>query len=100
MDLGELPPHPITSLYFYAITQVFVDPPQIVVDVSAAAEVWQAALRCHKSQMKTRAYPELVTSRAQTWGASIGVEYATALWINDPLRVDSLADLGLSSRYF
>jgi bacillithiol biosynthesis deacetylase BshB1 len=100
VDLRELPPHQITSLYFYAITQVFVDPPQIVVDVSSAAEVWLAAIRCHKSQMKTRAYPELVTSRARTLGASIGVEYATGLWINDPVRVDSLSDLGLSSRYF
>ncbi len=27
-DLEDLPPHPITSLYFYAITQVFVDPPR------------------------------------------------------------------------
>jgi LmbE family N-acetylglucosaminyl deacetylase len=100
VNLRELPPHPISSLYFYAITQVFVDPPQIVVDVSSAAEVWQAAIQCHKSQMKTRAYPELVLSRARTWGASIGVEYATALWINDPVRVASLADLSLSSRYF
>ena len=100
MDLRELPPHPIASLYFYAITQVFVDPPQIIVDVSRAAEVWQAAIQCHKSQMKTRAYPELVTARGRAWGASIGVEYATALWTNDPVRIDSLADLGLSSRYF
>jgi len=50
--------------------------------------------------MKTRSYPELVTARARTLGASIGVEYATALWINDPVRIDSLAELGLSSRYF
>ena len=100
LDLRELPPHPITSLYFYAITQVFLDPPQILVDVSPAAEAWQAAIQCHKSQMKTRAYPELVLSRARTLGASIGVEYATALWLNDPARIDSLADLPLSSRYF
>ena len=100
MDLRELPAHPITSLYFYAITQVFMEPPQIVVDVSSAAETWQAAIRCHKSQMKTRAYPELVISRARTLGASIGVQYATGLWMNDPVRIDSLGDLGLSSRYF
>jgi LmbE family N-acetylglucosaminyl deacetylase len=99
-DLSELPPHQIKSLYFYVITQVFVDPPQLVLDVSAVAETWQAAVQCHKSQMKTRAYPELVMARARAWGASIGVEYATALWLNDPVRVDSLADLPLSSRYF
>ena len=36
-DLEDLPPHPITSLYFYTITQVFVDPPELVVDVSRGA---------------------------------------------------------------
>jgi len=100
VDLLALPPHPIKSMYFYAITQVRADPPQILVDVSAAAETWQAAIQCHRSQMKTRSYPDLVLARARTLGASIGVEYATALWTNDPVRIDSLADLPLSSRYF
>jgi len=63
-------------LYFYAITQVFVDPPELVVDVTAAREAWQAAIECHKSQMKTRNYLDLVMSRARTLGAAIGVEYA------------------------
>ena len=37
-DLEELPPHPITSLYYYTITQVLVDhPPELVVDVSGVA---------------------------------------------------------------
>jgi bacillithiol biosynthesis deacetylase BshB1 len=99
-DLEDLPPHPITSLYFYAITQVFVDPPELVVDVTAAREAWQAAIECHKSQMKTRNYPDLVMSRARTLGAAIGVEYAVGLWLNDPVRVGSLGELPLSSRYF
>ncbi|HEY2846108.1 MAG TPA: PIG-L family deacetylase [Bryobacteraceae bacterium] len=99
-DLEELPPHPITSLYYYAITQVLIDPPQLVVDVSGAREAWEAAIACHQSQMKTRSYPDLVLSRARAIGASIGVEYAVGLWLNDPVRVASLADLGLSSRYF
>jgi len=99
-DLEDLPPHPITSLYFYAITQVFVDPPELVVDVTAAREAWQAAIECHKSQMKTRNYLDLVMSRARTLGAAIGVEYAVGLWLNDPIRVGSLGELPLSSRYF
>src|SRR6185369_9874114 len=38
-DLEDLAPHPITSLYYYTITQVFVDPPpQLVIDVSAVRE--------------------------------------------------------------
>jgi bacillithiol biosynthesis deacetylase BshB1 len=99
-ELEELRPHPITSLYYYTITQVFIDPPQLVVDVSAAREAWEAAIQCHKSQMKTRNYLDLVMSRARTLGAAVGVEYAAGLWLNDPIRVESLGDIPLSSRYF
>jgi N-acetylglucosamine malate deacetylase 1 len=99
-DLEDLPPHPITSLYHYVITQVFVAPPELVMDVTAAREAWEAAIQCHKSQMRTRNYLDLVMSRARTLGAAIGVEYAAGLWLNDPIRVGSLGDLPLSSRYF
>lgn len=99
-DLDGLPPHQITSLYFYTITQVFVDPPELVVDVTTVREAWEAAIQCHKSQMKTRNYLDLVMSRARTIGAAIGVEYAIGLWLNDPIRIGSLGDLPLSSRYF
>jgi LmbE family N-acetylglucosaminyl deacetylase len=87
-------------LYFYTITQVFIDPPGLVVDVSPVLDAWEAAIRCHKSQMKTRNYLDLVISRARTMGAAIGVEYAVGLWPNDPIRVASLGDLPLSSRCF
>ena len=50
--------------------------------------------------MKTRNYLDLVLSRARTLGTAIGVEYAVGLWLNDPIRVGSLGDLPLSSRYF
>jgi bacillithiol biosynthesis deacetylase BshB1 len=99
-DLEELPPHPITSLYYYTITQVLIDPPELIVDVSSAREAWEAAIHCHKTQMKTRNYMDLVLARARTLGASIGVEYAAGLWLNDPIRVGSLGDILLSSRYF
>jgi bacillithiol biosynthesis deacetylase BshB1 len=99
-ELEELPPHPITSLYYYTITQVFVTPPEIVVDVTGAREAWEAAIQCHKSQMKTRNYVDLVILRARTLGAAVGVEYAAGLWLNDPIRLESLGDIPLSSRYF
>jgi LmbE family N-acetylglucosaminyl deacetylase len=99
-NLQPLPSHPIQSLYFYAITQVYVDPPQLVVDVTPAFAEWQAAMQCHGSQMKTRAYPDLVNARAKAWGAAIGVDYAVGLWLNDPIRIASLADLPLSARHF
>jgi LmbE family N-acetylglucosaminyl deacetylase len=99
-QLRGLPSHQIGSLYFYAITQVFVEPPQLVIDVSKVFAEWQAAIQCHQSQMRTRSYPDLVTSRAKTWGAAIGVDYAVGLWLNDPVRIGSLGDLPLSARYF
>ena len=99
-QLRGLPSHQIGSLYFYVITQVFVEPPQIVVDVTGVFAEWQAAIQCHRSQMRTRSYPELVISRAKAWGAAIGVDYAVGLWLNDPVRIGSLADLPLSARYF
>lgn len=98
--LLPLPAHQINSLYYYAITQVFVEPPQLVIDVSPVFAEWQKAIACHGSQMKTRAYPELVTARSRAWGQAIGVEYAVGLWLNDPVQVDLLSEMPLSSRHF
>ena len=99
-DLEDLPAHPITSLYYYNITQLLADSPHLVMDVSAVRETWEAVIQCHKTQMKTRNYLELVLSRARALGAAVGVDYAVGLWANDPIRVGSLADLRLSSRCF
>jgi len=99
--LEGLSPHVISHLYYYSITAAFEGGrPDVVIDVTPVREQWQAAIACHASQLRTRAYPELVLARARTLGASIGVEYAVGLWANDPLRLRSLADIPLSSRHF
>ena len=54
----------------------------------------------HSSQMKTKNYLNLVNSKAAYLGASVGVKYAIGLWINDPVRLNSLSDLTLSSRNY
>jgi len=100
MDLKGLDAHQIASLYFYSITQVFMPPPDIVIDVSAVEAQWDAAMNCHKSQLKTKAYPELAHARARAFGAAIGVTSATGLWASDPVRVAKLSDLTLSSRNY
>jgi LmbE family N-acetylglucosaminyl deacetylase len=92
--------HGIGCLYYYSITQVFTPPPDVVIDVSHLYDRWVQAMECHKSQMGTRGYVELVRSRAKAAGAAIGVEYAVGLWANDPIRVAALSDLTLTSRYF
>jgi N-acetylglucosamine malate deacetylase 1 len=97
----NLPPHSIGHLYYYSITHPFQTvPPNVVIDVGPVREKWEAAMACHRSQMRTRSYPELVLARARTLGLSIGVDYAIGLWANDPLRLQSLTDITLSSRYF
>jgi LmbE family N-acetylglucosaminyl deacetylase len=98
--LKDLPAHAVAHLFFYSITQLFTDPPDIVMNVSAVYDRWVQAMECHRSQMATRNYVDLVTARARATGAAIGTSYAVGLWTNDPLRVASLADLPLSARYF
>ena len=99
-ELRGLGSHRIDNLYFYAITTVLDQPPHILVDVSAVHSKWESAMRCHKTQIANKHYLDLVNSRARTLGASIGTEYAVGLWLNDPVRLDAISDLKLSSRNF
>jgi len=89
----------VGSLYYYTITQDF-GTPDIVIDIGDVVSEWEAAMRCHASQMKTRGYAELRMASARSLGLSIGVEYAAGFYSNDPVRVDALSDLSLSSRHF
>jgi LmbE family N-acetylglucosaminyl deacetylase len=99
-EIRGLPVHAIASLYYYAVTEIFTPAPDLVLDVSGVRETWVEAMRCHQSQMATRGYVELVEARARALGAAIGVEWAVGLWVNDPVRIESLDALPLSSRYF
>jgi N-acetylglucosamine malate deacetylase 1 len=99
-ELRDLPSHKIDSLYYYAITTLFHHTPDILIDVSEVHARWEEAMRCHKTQVGSRAYVDLVNARARSLGAAIGVGYAVGLWSNDPIRLSSLSDLRLSSRNF
>ncbi len=99
-NLKDLAVHPIDQLYYYNITQALGPKPDIVIDVSDVEGHWEAAIRCPKSQMKTKGYLELVQARARCLGAALGVSAALGLWVNDPVRLRSLSDLALSSRNF
>jgi N-acetylglucosamine malate deacetylase 1 len=92
-------PLAITALYYYGITKEF-GTPDLVVDISDVAQDWEAAMKCHESQMRTRSYVDLRLTGARNLGLSIGVEYAAGFYANDPVRVAALSDITLSSRHF
>lgn len=99
-ELKKLPTHRVSALYYYPSTADRGRAPDIIVDVSGVQEKWLAAMACHKSQMKTKAYANLVSLRAAALGAGAGVECAVGLWTNDPVMVDAISDLSLSSRNY
>lgn len=104
VKLKKLPPHAIEQLFFYALS-AGAEPSgavPVLVDLSEPAVVaqWRAAMEAHASQMKTRRYVELQLARARVYGLGAGLEYAQALFPNDPLVVSSLAPLGRAARSF
>lgn len=65
----------------------------VVVDVSDTIEVWEAAVRCYRSQFTGDPASETVTpdifrrrrGRAAYWGSFIGTDYGEPLWTPHPL---------------
>lgn len=98
-ELKNQPVHTIESLYFYPSSSNFNATPDIIIDVSKEYDMWVKTMSLHKSQMKTKDYLNLICSRARAYGASIGVEYATILWANDLVQVESLSDIKSSRSY-
>jgi N-acetylglucosamine malate deacetylase 1 len=103
-ELRGQPPHAIKQLFFYAITPEAepADITSVLIDVSTPEIVaaWTEAMQAHASQMRTRNYIDFQLTRARLYGARAGVEYAIALFPNEPLVFDSLANLGRGARQF
>ena len=101
---ANLPSHAIQHLLFYALTPESepTDLSPILVDVSAPEVIvaWTAAMEAHVSQVSARKYVQLQLTRAQLHGLRAGIEYAIALFPNDPLVLTSLAQLNPSTRSF
>jgi bacillithiol biosynthesis deacetylase BshB1 len=98
--LQPLPVHRVDNLYFYNITHHVGQMPDIVIDITDVAAEWEAAIKCHESQMKTKGYLEFQKAAARLLGLSIGCDYAIGLFTNDPVRLRNLSDVTLSSRNF
>lgn len=103
-DLRRSPPHAIEQLFFYAVTPEAEprDISPVLIDVSAPEIIsaWTAAMAAHESQVRARNYIELQITRARLLGARAGIGHAIALFPNDPLVLDSLAQSGRSARRF
>ncbi len=98
-ELKKLPTHTVDSLYYYPSSAEFDKKPDIVIDVSEQYSKWVEAMEIHKSQMKTRGYLNIVSSKAKYLGSTIGVEYAVPLWVNDPIMIESITALGSSRKF-
>lgn len=103
-ELRDLPPHAMGQLLFYAVSSgaephdispvlIDVSDPQIIAD-------WTDAMQAHASQTSARRYVELQLARARTHGLRTGVEYAIALFPNDPPVFDSVLSLARCANRF
>jgi LmbE family N-acetylglucosaminyl deacetylase len=103
-ELRRLKPHAVEQLFFYAVTPEAEprDITPVLLDVSApdVISAWTAAMAAHASQTATRNYVELQLSRARLLGTRAGVGHAIALFPNEPLIFESLAQTGRSARCF
>ena len=103
-ELRRSTAHAIDQLFYYAVTPEAEprDISPVLVDVSAPEVIsaWTAAMTAHKSQMQTRNYVELQLTRARLLGARACIGHAMALFPNDPLVLDSLAQVGRGARRF
>jgi LmbE family N-acetylglucosaminyl deacetylase len=103
-ELRRQAPHAISRLFFYAVTPeaeprdltpawVDVSPPEIVA-------AWTRAMQAHASQTSARGYVELQLARARVLGLRAGMEHAIALYPNEPLVFESLAQTRRGARGF
>jgi LmbE family N-acetylglucosaminyl deacetylase len=103
-DLRGSPAHAIGQLFFYALTPD-AEPKDLTpvwIDVSGEEilAAWTDAMAAHKSQVNARNYVELQITRARFLGLRAGVGHAMALYPNDPLVLDSLAQISRGARKF
>jgi N-acetylglucosamine malate deacetylase 1 len=103
-ELRKSPAHAIEQLFFYAVTPEAEpsDITPVLIDVSEpdVLKAWTAAMEAHGTQVSARKYVELQLTRARLRGLRAGVGHAIALFPNDPLVFDSLAQVGRGARRF
>lgn len=103
-ELCRQPRHVIEQLFFYAVTPEAEprDITPVLIDVSSPEiiSMWTDAMNAHASQTGARNYVELQLGRARYHGLRAGVSHAIPLFPNDPIVLDSLAQIARSARKF
>src|SRR5215469_3685390 len=103
-ELRNAPTHTIDQLFYYAVTAEAepTDITPVLIEVSApdVLEAWTAAMEAHASQISARNYVELQLTRARLRGLRTGSSHAIALFPNDPIVLDSLAQTSSGVRRF
>ncbi len=103
-ELVALPPHSITSLFYYALSLEAEprDHSEILYDVSDEETMakWVTAMEAHSSQVKAKPYVEMQLTRARSRGLSAGIGYAIALFPADPIVVNRLDSVARGARSF
>ncbi len=103
-ELSDLSPHKIGQVFFYAVTPE-AEPAgvlPVLIDVSSPEilKAWTAAMKAHATQTNAISYVELQLPRARLRGLRAGIGHAIALFPNEPIVVESLAQLGRGARAF
>lgn len=102
-ELRDLPAHAVRHHLQYAVTpgaERSLERPAFRVDISGQFAQWVELMECHRSQLRTRNYIDLQTARARLLGIEAGVEYAQALYSDDDVILETLAELPRSVRTF
>lgn len=103
-ELRAKPAHSIGQFFFYALTSeaepADITPVLINISDPEIVTAWTRAMKAHASQMASRNYVELQLARARLLGLRAGIGHAIALFPNDPLVLDSLAQIGAGARHF
>jgi LmbE family N-acetylglucosaminyl deacetylase len=103
-ELRSQKPHAIDQLLYYAGSPQAEprDISPLLIDVSdpAIISTWKEAMLAHQSQTSARQYVEFQLAQARVRGLSAGIEYAIALFPNDPPVFNSLSPLKTSARRF
>jgi N-acetylglucosamine malate deacetylase 1 len=103
-ELRRASSHAIDQLFYYAVTTEAEpsDITPVLIDVSEPdiIQAWTSAMKAHTSQMAARSYVEFQLTRARLRGLRAGSSHAIALFPNDPLVLDSLAQISKGARRF